>query len=376
MKYWTMAPGHTPIPHLGGTAALADASEDELRILLCLWEAGRVPDRQTGTLARAAGCSPARAKAALRYWAECGVLTCAEEEATEGEAAPSVGAPKEEEDAAKGAGTAPVPEAPVTHDAPHPRPLRREARVTPRAAGESAATIAEKPGRRTFIETCEQTVGRVFNTAELGLLTGMLEELPFSEEYLLTLIFYCKKKLKRFSLHYVEKMAFTMLERECLTLEELNSYLSALDRFQSEEWALRRMFGMGERSFSQKEKAYLLRWTGEWGYGREIIGIAYDIAVDRTGKLSLPYMDKLLGAFSAAGCRTVEEVEAYLAREAAEHAAAHPAPAGGKRPGKRSKEFATGAGPQDPTATQGSSFDLDDFMSAALERSYGDDGKK
>lgn len=364
MKYWTMAPDHTPIPHLGGTAALTDASEDELRILLCLWEAGRVPDRQTGTLARAAGCSPARAKAALRYWAECGVLTCTEEEATE-----------EEKDAAKGAPAAPVPDAPVTNDTPPPRPLRREARVTPRAAEESAATIAEKPGRRTFIETCEQTVGRVFNTAELGLLTGMLEELPFSEEYLLTLIFYCKKKLKRFSLHYVEKMAFTMLERECLTLEELNSYLSALDRFQSEEWALRRMFGIGERSFSQKEKTYLLRWTGEWGYGREIIGIAYDIAVDRTGKLSLPYMDKLLGSFSAAGCHTVEEVEAYLAREAAEHAAP-PAPTSGKRPGKRGREFTTGAGPQDPTATQGSSFDLDDFMSAALERSYGDNGKK
>ena len=153
-----------------------------------------------------------------------------------------------------------------------------------------------------------------------------------------------------------------MLERECLTTEQLNAYLAAVDRFASEEWKLRRMFGIGERALTAREEGYLFRWTGEYGYGPDIIGIAYDIAVDRTGKLSLPYMDKLLSAFHAAGCRDTAAVEDYLETERAAHDTAR---------GARGKAAAGKTAAKKDSAP---SYDLQDFMAAALERSYGDDG--
>ena len=333
---WKIKEVNGAFPPLGGTAALADASPEELRVLLCLVAAGgSVSD--PAALAAAAGCSKPRARSALRYWEEVGVT-------------------EETED-----GALPAPK----------KPLRPAVETREAPAHEIASTVTRET-LAGFIDTCQQTVGRVFNTKELNALTALVEDMPFSREYILILISYCMKKTRKFSFTYLEKVAHSMLEKECLTVEQLNAHLAAAEKFASREWQLRRLLGIGERRLSSREQEYLLRWTGEFDYGVEIIGIAYDITVNHTGKISLPYMDKLLTRFHAAGCGTVSAVEELLENEQAERAAKQIA-----RPenGKKSGQFATGAGEGDPTATRGSSFNRQDYMAAALRRSYGDDGK-
>ena len=327
--------GTLACPPLGGSAALLDASTEELRVLLCLLTG--TDRKDAAALAAAAGCSTARAKSALRYWEEVGVLN--------GE-------------------TAAVE-----------RPLKRSDEPEELPAAEIARTINELE-LSAFIDQCQQVVGHIFNTRELNALTALIEEMPFSQEYLLTLVGYTRRKVKnkRFSVRYLEKVAHSMLERECLTVEQLNEYLARAERFSAEEWRLRRLFGIGERQLGSREEECFLRWTGDYLYGEEIIGIAYDITVNRTGKVNLPYIDKLLSSFHAAGCRTVREVEEYLDKERAEHAARGLAKRGGK--GKKDTTFTTGQGESDPSATKGSSFRPDDYLSAALRRSYGDDGKE
>ncbi|MBQ8859476.1 MAG: DnaD domain protein [Clostridia bacterium] len=323
-------------PPLGGSAALFDASTEELRVLLCLLTG--TDGKDTAALAAAAGCSTARAKSALRYWEEVGVLTA---------------------------------DLPITA-----KPLERSDEPEELPAAEIAETINELE-LAAFIDQCQQVVGHIFNTRELNALTALIEEMPFSQEYLLTLVNYTRKKVKnkRFSVRYLEKVAHSMLERECLTVEQLNEYLARAERFSAEEWRLRRLFGIGERRLSSREEECFMRWTGEYLFGEEIIGIAYDITVNQTGKVSLPYIDKLLSSFRAAGCRTVREVEEYLEKERAEHAARKTARAGGGKT-KKDTTFTTDVGENDPSATRGSSFRPDDYLSAALRRSYGDDGKE
>ena len=331
-------------PPLGGTAALADASPEELRVLLCLIEkGGSMPlSEAQGVLSAAAGCTAARAGSALRYWVEVGIL----EESGEGEVAA-------------------------------PRPLSREPQPMPAT---EIAEVVEREGMQSFVDACQQLAGRVFNLRELEMLISLVEELPFSQEYWLMLAAYSKKKSGRvrFSLRYLAQVAYTMLERECLTPEQLSAFFEAEERFASEEWKIRRLLGIGERRLGPKEQAYFLRWTGEFGYGVDIIGIAYDITVDRTGKISLQYMNRLLEGFFAAGCRTEDEVQAHLEREREEHDAKRltqrAARTGGK--GKQAPQHATGKSESDPTATRGSSFRSGDYMSAALRRSYGDDGEE
>lgn len=346
------------VPRLGGSDALLEASPEELRILLCLLETGRVDDGSVKDLARAAGCGVARAKSALRYWQEVGVLVAEDEAVT---APPSEHpAPSEPQTVAE----KPKPKKPL-------RPCTEGREVT---SAEAAAIIRDRD-LSAFINTCQATVGREFNTRELTILTGLVNDLPFSEEYLLTLISYCQKKAKRFSFPYLEKTAYSMLDRELLTLEELNGYLIALDRFASEEWQLRRLFGIGERRLTKTEQDHFMRWTTEFGYGEEIVGIAYDIAVDRLGKISYSYINKLLSRFHEAGCKTEEEVQIFLERERAEHAAKPISQHTGAPQSKKSGQKPAPSAQKTPAA-EATSYKADDFFAAALRRSFGDDGEE
>lgn len=334
-------------PPIGGTEALREASPEELRVLLCLIEAGGITADGTAALARAAGCSTPRVRSALRYWTEVGVLTELDEAE---EATPAAQAKK---------------------------PLRRASDVVARDSEEVAATI-EKENSRGFFDACAQTLGHELNNTEIKEIDGILQEYPFSHDYILILLAHSKRKAQRGSVvRYMERMAHTMLEKDILTVEALNDHLTMIERFESEEWKLRRLLGIGERRLGSREREHLVRWTGEFGYGEPIIGIAYDIAVNQTGKSSFPYMNKLLTRWHEAGCRTEAEVAALLEAERAEHAARLSTHMGAGKT-KKTKEppvFRTGASADDPSATRGSSFRLDDFMAAALRRSYGDDGE-
>lgn len=340
-------------PALGGSAALSDASPEELRVLLCLIEAEeRRTPTDAPTLAAAAGCSAARVGSALRYWCEVGVLIEAEDDAN----------------------------ASATTEPTEPSAIPSVKRSLPpneiRSIGAAeAAEVIEREQMATFIDACQQLAGRVFSTPDVEMLVSLCDELPFSHEYMMTLASFCKKKSgrARFSVRYLGQVAYAMLERECLTVEQLEAYIAAYEKFSSEEWRLRKLLGIGERRLTPKEKDYFLAWTG-YGYGEEIIGIAYDITVDRTGKISLPYMDKLLRAFHEAGCASEHDVQAYLAREREEHAAKKLSQHTGAPKTAKEPNFATGKNKKDPSATKGSSFLSGDYMAAALRRSYGDEG--
>lgn len=349
-------------PVLSGSAALSDASPEELRVLLCLIEAeASALPTDAAALARAAGCSAARVGSALRYWCEVGVL-CETETAGTG--------------ADVGVGAAIPPPVPV-RPAPTETANRLQTAGKVRSMGAAeAAAVVEREQMAAFIDACQQLAGRVFSTPDLEMLVSLVDELPFSHEYMMTLASFCKKKSgrTRFSVRYLAQVAYAMLERECLTVEQLEAYIAAYEKFASEEWRLRKLLGIGERRLTQKEKDFFMVWTG-YGYGEEIIGIAYDITVDRTGKASLPYMDKLLRSFYEAGCRSESDVQAHLAREREEHATKKLSQHTGAPKSKKETLFATGKSKNDPSATKGSSFLGGDYMAAALRRSYGDDGK-
>ena len=83
--------------------------------------------------------------------------------------------------------------------------------------------------------------------------------------------------------------------------------------------------------------------------------MAYEHAVDNTGKASVKYMHSILANWNKDGIRTPEDVRA--ADES------HKAAVGAE--GKKGKK-------NPPTG----SFDTDDFFAAAVRRNFGDDSPK
>ena len=104
------------------------------------------------------------------------------------------------------------------------------------------------------------------------------------------------------------------------------------------------MFGMKSRALTTKESKLLRAWMG-FGYGIDIVRLAYERTVAATNEPSVPYANAILERWNAEGLRTLGEVQEYLSEQEA------------KKNGAGKPEL-------------GNSFDTDDFFEAALRRSY------
>lgn len=290
--------GASPI---GGSSALFNASMDDLRVLVCLFEDGTL---SPSALATAAGCSLSRVEGAISYWKEAGVI----------EQSGSVTA------------------------------LRGH---TVRDGRELADAI-ERRGLTGLLDECQLLLGHTLNQSEINTLIGMVDDMHLDISYILTLLSFCIEK-KRGSVGYAEAVAASLVDRGITTLSALDDYIKETRANADTEGLVRRLFGIHSRAFSKTEKERIARWR-LYGYGEDVIGLAYDITVGATEKASIAYADKILMRWHEKGCTTLAECEAARDAEQSET----------KKPARKKEK----------TGLEQKSFDTSDFFKKALERSY------
>lgn len=301
------------IPRLAGKIALREASADDLRVLLVFLERG------AERIARDAGVSEARADAALDYWREAGILT-------------------------EGTGI-PEPEKPASIAANELIPM----------TGEETAEIIRRRDLSGAIDEAQKLLGKTFNTTELKTFAELVEQLQVEPAYILTLISWCKRRGKG-TLYYVRGTAVSLVSEGIETLSQLEEHISRREKAESDIGQLRKMFGIGERALTKTEEKRFTQWLIEDKLPIEVIGIAFDMTVNNTGKISFAYIDKLVRIWIQAGCAgSAEEVEQFIERERAAR--------GLPQYDKKTR------GPKHDNIP--STYNVDDFFARALERSYG-----
>ncbi|MBR2907989.1 MAG: DnaD domain protein [Clostridia bacterium] len=207
---------------------------------------------------------------------------------------------------------------------------------------ELSELLEKRKNLSLFLDECQRAYGKMFNPRDIGKVIGMIDHLALSEEYVLTLLHYFGEmpEEERKTLHYVERMAFSLTDDGITDPSALREHLERLRMLRSNEGQIRTIFGMGARAFTAKEKKAVMLWLGEYGCSMELIRLAYERTVNATGKPSIPYASKILERWYREGLSTPEAVEA----------------AERKSEGIASEE----------------NFNTDDFFEAALRRSYGE----
>lgn len=192
-----------------------------------------------------------------------------------------------------------------------------------------------------YVENCQQIMGKMFSSAESSALVGIVEYLGVSTDYVALLCAFAVVHGKK-SVRYVEKMALGLYDDGITTYSELEAHLKKLNKVEDMIPEIRKMFGIGDRALTTKEKKFIEAWCTEMDLSLELIEKAYEITVSNTGKAAMPYCNSILESWNAAGYKTVAEVDAATADY------------------KKKKS----------SASEGS-FDTDEFFEAALRRSYG-----
>ncbi len=296
------------LPHTA-LQKLSEASEADIKILLALTDSENSPQDY--------GFTDEEISSAVAFWRGAGILSLA------GQPESKVAAVTKNSKKTSG------------------KALKSEDKLPEYTSAEVKRMFTSNEALAGLLDACQQIVGKVFNTTECSIILGMHEHLALDSEYIITLLAYCVGKGKK-SLHYAEKTAFSLCERDIDTPAALEAHLKTLEAYDSVEGRLRSMFGIKDRALSKKEKDCFVKWCGEWLYSLDVIERAYEATVNAIGRASVPYTDAIISKWNAAGCRTLEDIEKYDKGE--------------------SKDRQTD-GVQ-------SSFDTDDFFQAALKRSY------
>ena len=307
----------------------------ELKVLLGICSSEGSVD--TKKLAKLISCAESDVKDAISFWRGAGIIEPCDDKEAKSEAV-SVEV-QEKPSKAK-----PEGKSAVTEVKSEEKKLK-SANELPKYSSEELADILEtRENIVSLINECQNIIGKVFNLKEISVIIGLIDYLGLDPEYILILLTYCVSIDKK-SLHYVETTAFSLYDAGITEAGQLTEEIRRRELAASSEGQIRKIFGIGARAFTSKEKKFIYTWLNDMRYTVEIVTKAYEVSANATGKASFPYTNAVLERWNSENLRTIEEIEAA----------------------ERQKEQGNAQG----AAEQNGSFDTDDFFAAAVRRSLG-----
>ena len=298
----------------------ADATPEQIRVLLWLASDASLLSKPA-QLAKLADTDKSSVAEILNYWKDCGVLTSDEEAPTPRPSAEKA-VKKTQPEATK-------------------KPLLRADELPVYNTAELADMMERRSSLRILLDACQNIFGKMFNPHEINILFGMVDYLKLEEEYILILLAHCKR-LEIKSFRQVERYAISLIDKGITSPDALEACLQEMEAAHQLEGKIRQMFGLKSRALTAKEKNAIEKWAS-YGYGEDIIRRAFEITVNSTGNASIPYANSILERWHSEGLKTAEEIDRRLEAERQE------------KEGK---------------STLGSSFQINDFFEAALQKSF------
>lgn len=157
------------------------------------------------------------------------------------------------------------------------------------------------------IKMAETILKKPLTRRETEALYNMLDWYGMSKEVVLMLLEHCVSEEKT-NLAYIVKVAENWYNMGITTAGAAEKQLMARAKAKSFQQKCRKIFGL-DRNFSDKEAEFLTVWNKEYAMKEDMIRLAYDKTVLNTGKLSFPYMNKILKTWHEGGIHTPAQVE-------------------------------------------------------------------
>ncbi len=322
----------------GLSEILGNADESDLRILIAVMmladrEGGIAP---LGELPTLLGMERSEIDASLKFWRGAGILgtpTTVKTEKTQEEKNPSE---RTKETARKT-----LPETAHRNGV-----LERSGSLGSYSSSELAGLMEKRRVSAEFIDEAQRIFGKVFRVYDTGILVGIVDQLGFEEEAVLSILAYTVKRGKK-TLRYAEQVAMALYDDGITETAKVLDRLHRMEQSGEVIAKVRTLFGASGREMTATEKKLFTAWTEKFAYDIAVIRMAYDITVDTIQKPAPKYTNSILEAWYAEGLRTEADVRRYIEAKEEEKA-------GGKT-GER-------ATPK--------SYDVEDFFEAALKRSY------
>lgn len=235
---------------------------------------------------------------ALSYWVESGVLLSNDAAPAPSRLLPAAPPPV----AAAPTGQTPVA-SPAATPAASPVPTQR-----PHFPREEAVAIVDSDQTlHGLLQELQSMMGKLFTSADLDALIALYSFYALTPHYIVTLISYCIS-IGRVSMGYAEKVAASWIA-EGIDDDGVDSHIDLLLQRRGNEGRIRTAFGIRDRNLTAREREYIDTWFDSYQFDLPMIEYAYEITVERTGKLAFGYLNKILSSWHQNKIRTLEEAK-------------------------------------------------------------------
>lgn len=188
-------------------------------------------------------------------------------------------------------------------DKPKPRPVVKPVSVS---SGEVADRIASDKELEMLFAEAERLYAHPLRQRENQLVISLVDHYGLPVGVALMLLNYCFGVGKN-SPSYIQTVAADWSEEEINTIELANARILSLEKQNSVEDRLREAMEMTTK-LSVKMRRYIKTWT-DWGFGEEMIMLAYERTIDQIKEWKPEYANKILESWKSEGIDTPAAVE-------------------------------------------------------------------
>ena len=204
-----------------------------------------------------------------------------------------------------------------------PAPVPEERKEAPLPPAHETPTYSEEDVKRmlreggefqTIVGEASRIIGHTLSTPDLQVLLGIYDHLALPAEVIMELIHYCAERAqekygpgRRLSVRAIEKEAFRWFDEGILSFEAAERYISSQKTLRKDIEEIAEGIGLQGRDLSATQESYMRGWIS-LGFDAACVHEAYDRTMVNTGKLSWPYMNKILQAWHEKGLHSIREI--------------------------------------------------------------------
>lgn len=171
---------------------------------------------------------------------------------------------------------------------------------------EIAQTVRNNADADFLFKQCEKLYGRPLKHNEQNTVMIILEDACLPAEVCLILINYCFSVGKA-TPAYMRKIALNWSENEITTIEKAEERVAQLEKFNGAVSRFKKMFEVTS-AFSKQQEEMIDKWVNAYAFSDEMIEEAYQLTLNGAGKLSFPYMNKILEDWNSKGFRNPGQI--------------------------------------------------------------------
>lgn len=161
------------------------------------------------------------------------------------------------------------------------------------------------PSLAQLLQEAQSVLGGPLSSVDSEILAALYTYYGMPVDVILMLLQYCVS-IGKSNMHSIEKMAANWAEKNINSHERAEQELMRLTQAGENEAKIIRAFHLQGRGLSAKEKEFTERWFA-LGLDERVIAYACESTLDRTGKASFPYADKMIVSWKAKGIQEVKD---------------------------------------------------------------------